>query len=115
LVEQHKLDFIICNHSEKQEIAGKIVDHIQSLHPPGRFLKTDSKTDLRLLIDRERALRKTSQALRVGAPDLIEMITPGPTSSETTRVNIPRKEFDDTELHNFLFYVFGAPLATDKS
>lgn len=51
-----------------------IVDEIRSLNPPGRFLKQDANTKLWYDIGEKKALDKTRQALREGAPDIMKEI-----------------------------------------
>jgi hypothetical protein len=47
-----------------------IVEEIRNRTPPGRFLKQDSATKLWYDIGEKKALDKTRQALREGAPEL---------------------------------------------
>ncbi len=51
-----------------------IYDEIRSLNPPGRFLKQDPKTKLWSDVGEKKALDKTRQALREGAPELLKEI-----------------------------------------
>ena len=52
-----------------------IVDEIRNRTPPGRFLKQDGATKLWYDIGEKKALDKTRQALREGAPDIIKEIS----------------------------------------
>ena len=54
-----------------------IVDEIQARNPPGRFLKQEASTKLWYDIGEKKALDKTRQALREGAPELMKEMTPG--------------------------------------
>lgn len=51
-----------------------IVDEIRSRNPPGRFLKQDPTTKLWYDIGEKKALDKTRQALREGAPEIMKEI-----------------------------------------
>ena len=48
------------------------------MNPPGRFLKQDAKTKLWSDIGEKKALDKTRQALREGAPELLKELEGGP-------------------------------------
>ena len=52
---------------QKQIIAMEILQHIESLNPPGRFIKQDIKTGLWHDVGAEKARKKISQALRENA------------------------------------------------
>lgn len=49
-----------------------IYDEIRSMDPPGRFLKQDPATKLWSDIGKKKALDKTRQALREGAPEMLK-------------------------------------------
>lgn len=49
-----------------------IYDEIRSMNPPGRFLKQDPNTKLWSDIGKKKALDKTRQALREGAPEMLK-------------------------------------------
>ena len=49
-----------------------IVDEIKNRTPPGRFLKQDNNTKLWYDIGEKKALDKTRQALREGAPEIMK-------------------------------------------
>ena len=55
------------NNQIKQQIANDVVNEIQSLSPPGRFLMLSSNEWIE--ISNERAIRKIRQALREGTKD----------------------------------------------
>jgi hypothetical protein len=62
---------------DKPIFARKIVEFIRGLNPPGRFLKQDPQTQLWYDIGNRKAMDKTRQALREGAPDLAKHIKEG--------------------------------------
>eukprot|EP00339_Tiarina_fusa_P005057 CAMPEP_0117015240 /NCGR_PEP_ID=MMETSP0472-20121206/12212_1 /TAXON_ID=693140 ORGANISM="Tiarina fusus, Strain LIS" /NCGR_SAMPLE_ID=MMETSP0472 /ASSEMBLY_ACC=CAM_ASM_000603 /LENGTH=488 /DNA_ID=CAMNT_0004718995 /DNA_START=26 /DNA_END=1492 /DNA_ORIENTATION=+ len=75
LVRKHKLDYVKCPKPQKGKFSRIIVDEIKSRNPPGRFLKQDGATKLWYDIGEKKALDKTRQALREGAPDLMKEMT----------------------------------------
>jgi hypothetical protein len=72
LVKKHKVAYVACPKPQKSKFSRIIVDEIRSRHPPGRFLKQDPKTKLWYDIGEKKALDKTRQALREGAPELMK-------------------------------------------
>ena len=72
----------------KPIFATKIVEHIRGLNPPGRFLKQDPKTKLWYDIGNKKALEKTRQALREGAPDLAKHIQEGSVIMDVVRTRL---------------------------
>jgi hypothetical protein len=60
--------------AEKAEIAHEVIYLVRSLNPPGRFLQRDPNSvtgySWWIEVDSNRALAKTSQALREGAPQI---------------------------------------------
>jgi hypothetical protein len=70
LVWKYKVDYIACPKPLKGKFSRMIVDEIRNLQPPGRFLKQDNVTKLWFDIGEKKALDKTRQALREGAPEL---------------------------------------------
>mmetsp|Transcript_13240 Transcript_13240/g.31767 ORF Transcript_13240/g.31767 Transcript_13240/m.31767 type:complete len:331 (+) Transcript_13240:103-1095(+) len=77
LVRKHKVDYVQCPKPQKGKFSKMIVDEIKNRNPPGRFLKQDAATKLWYDIGEKKALDKTRQALREGAPDLMKEMTPG--------------------------------------
>jgi hypothetical protein len=75
LVRKHKVDYVKCPKPQKGKFSKVIVDEIKSRNPPGRFLKQDATTKLWYDIGEKKALDKTRQALREGAPDLMKDMT----------------------------------------
>jgi len=72
LVRKHKVAYVACPKPQKGKFSRIIVDEIRSRNPPGRFLKQDPNTKLWNDIGEKKALDKTRQALREGAPDLVK-------------------------------------------
>jgi len=70
LVRKHKVAYVACPKPQKGKFSQMIVDEIKARNPPGRFLKQDAKTKLWYDIGEKKALDKTRQALREGAPDI---------------------------------------------
>jgi hypothetical protein len=60
--------------AEKARVANEVIELVQALDPPGRFLQRDSSSTAGVSwwveVDDIRALAKTSQALREGAPQI---------------------------------------------
>jgi hypothetical protein len=70
LVRKHKVAYVACPKPQKGKFSQLIYDEIQSRNPPGRFLKQHPTTKLWHVIGEKKALDKTRQALREGAPDI---------------------------------------------
>jgi len=66
IVEPYKTRYTAKDTSliEKKDIITKITQKIESLNPPGRFLKKDSKTGIWSIMSAKQKERKTAQALR---------------------------------------------------
>lgn len=75
LVREHKVAYVACPKPQKGKYSQLIVDKIRALDPPGRFLKQDNNTKLWYDIGEKKALDKTRQALREGAPELLKEIS----------------------------------------
>jgi hypothetical protein len=86
LVRKHKVAYVACPKPQKGKFSKLIVDEIKARNPPGRFLKQDPKTKLWFDIGEKKALDKTRQALREGAPEIQKELTggEGDTSVELT-------------------------------
>lgn len=74
LVRKHKVAYVACPKSQKGKFSQMIVDEIKQLNPPGRFLKQDDTTKLWYDIGEKKALDKTRQALREGAPEIQKVL-----------------------------------------
>jgi len=72
LVRKHKVAYVACPKPQKGKFSKMIVDEIKSRNPPGRFLKQDASTKLWYDIGEKKALDKTRQALREGAPEIMK-------------------------------------------
>lgn len=83
IVRSFKFEYITAPTESKKKIAKAIVDIIYGL--PGHFLKKDSKTSLWYEIGRKGALSKTKQALRNGAPKLVQKFNNSPIETDKKR------------------------------
>ena len=72
IVQKFKIEYVAAPKQQKPQYARKVVDAIRSLNPPGRFLKQDPETMLWFDIGDKKAIDKARQALREGAPDIIQ-------------------------------------------
>ncbi len=68
LVRHHKLAYVRCPKPQKEQFSKLIVSTVRDREPPGRFLKQNPTTKLWYNIGTQKALDKTRQALREGAP-----------------------------------------------
>jgi hypothetical protein len=75
LVRKHKVAYVACPKQQKGKFSRMIVEEIRARNPPGRFLKQDHATKLWMDIGEKKALDKTRQALREGAPEIMKEIT----------------------------------------
>jgi len=75
LVRKHKVAYVACPKPQKGKFSKMIVDEIRSRNPPGRFLKQDPSTKLWYEIGEKKALDKTRQALREGAPEIMKELS----------------------------------------
>lgn len=71
LVRKHKLEYVNCPKQQKGKFSKMIVDEIKGRNPPGRFLKQNKDSKLWYDIGEKKSLDKTRQALREGAPELM--------------------------------------------
>jgi hypothetical protein len=71
-VKSYKKEYVACPKAQKPMYSKLIYDQICSMDPPGRFLKQDSTTKLWHSIGKKKAIDKTRQALREGAPELLK-------------------------------------------
>jgi hypothetical protein len=82
--------------AEKPMYSVLIYDEIRAMDPPGRFLKQDPSTKLWSDIGKKKALDKTRQALREGAPEILKEMGVGDDDSEEEgevekKQKVPRK------------------------
>lgn len=75
LVKRHKVAYVACPKPQKGKFSKMIVDEVRALNPAGRFLKQDERTKLWYDIGDKKAMDKTRQALREGAPDIMRDIS----------------------------------------
>ena len=75
LVSSQRLFYVAAPKEFKPQFAQKIIEALKSLTPPGRFLQQDSGTKLWFELDDKKAMAKTRQALREGAPEVLKKIT----------------------------------------
>jgi len=80
-INTHKYNKLTAK-SQKPIYSRIIYDEIRAMKPPGRFLKQDPKTKLWSDIGEKKALDKTRQALREGAPELLKVMEGGEDSNE---------------------------------
>jgi len=76
LIQYYKLEYIVAKPDEQKNIARRIITTIRGLNPAGRFLEMDKDSGTWCDIGDEKALFKVRQALREGAPELREQLTP---------------------------------------
>ena len=79
LIKSEKLAYVNGNPREKKFIISKILNKIESMKPPGRFLKEGKNNNWELVCPDE-ARKKTAQALRENAVKIRKSLTP-PTST----------------------------------
>eukprot|EP00553_Chaetoceros_curvisetus_P015303 CAMPEP_0204645620 /NCGR_PEP_ID=MMETSP0718-20130828/3182_1 /ASSEMBLY_ACC=CAM_ASM_000674 /TAXON_ID=230516 /ORGANISM="Chaetoceros curvisetus" /LENGTH=134 /DNA_ID=CAMNT_0051667611 /DNA_START=200 /DNA_END=604 /DNA_ORIENTATION=- len=74
MIKNVKVMYVSCRKRNKKDFSYAIVQSIRNMDPPGRFLKKDIKTNLWHDIGDKHALTKSRQALREGAPKVMEAI-----------------------------------------
>ena len=70
LVSANKELYVSLQKKQKMLLSKSIVHAVRNQNPPGRFLQKDSNKDTWYDVGDQRAVEKTSQALREGAPDI---------------------------------------------
>jgi hypothetical protein len=91
LIRKHKRAYVPASKQQKARFSRIIVDEIYSRN--GRFLKQDATTKLWHDIGDKKALDKTRQALREGAPDILKEIKPGSSDSDDEKPQPVRHDF----------------------
>jgi len=86
LVQKHKLEYVKSPKQQKGKFSKIIVDDIKARNPPGRFLRQDKHSKLWLNIGEKKALDKTRQALREGAPEIMKDTKPEEESGDNNTV-----------------------------
>jgi hypothetical protein len=89
LVRKHKVAYVACPKPQKGKFSRIIIREIQARDPPGRFLKQDPGTKLWYDIGEKKALDKTRQALREGAPELLKEIRTDSDEEEDAIPSLP--------------------------
>jgi len=74
LIKQYKVSYVTTPKSQKPKFSKMIYETIRAQDPPGRFLKQDKTTNLWYEISYRKAVDKTRQALREGAPEIKQKI-----------------------------------------
>ena len=83
LVATLKTEYVATPKPSKPMFAKLVVKQIRGLNPPGRFLKKDSSSGLWNDVGEKKALDKTRQALREGAPEIEKELQNGQLIVET--------------------------------
>jgi len=94
IVESYKHQYVVAIKCEKPAFSQLIVKKVQSLSPPGRFLKKDASAGHWYELSPKEALTKTRQALREGAPTISEG---APTIDEEATPDLPESGSGETE------------------
>jgi len=103
LVNKSKVPYVASSKLSKAAFAEKIVHEIRSQDPPGRFLKQNPRTKLWFDIGKKKALLKTRQALREGAPDLLKEASKGNDSDESfDTAEIKKESYNNFNLLSIL-------------
>ena len=76
LIQYYKLEYIIATPEEQKNIANRIIGTIRGLKPAGRFLEMDKITGTWCDTGNDKTIFKVRQALREGAPELRQQLTP---------------------------------------
>jgi hypothetical protein len=95
LVRKYKMDYVKCPKPQKGKYSKLIYDEIKARNPPGRFLKQDNKTKDWYDIGEKKALDKTRQALREGAPELMKEMSEDSGEDSGEEPVIARKKVRD--------------------
>ena len=74
LVKSYKNDYISSSKKQKKVFSIIIYEKIRKLDPPGRFLKFDATESKWRDIGKKKAIEKVRQALREGAPEIINTL-----------------------------------------
>ena len=98
LVRKYKVDYVKCPKPQKGKFSKVIYDEVRARNPPGRFLKQDPATKLWYDIGEKKALDKTRQALREGAPEIMKELSgdSGDDDSDNSEGVIARKKVRET-------------------
>ena len=83
LVKSYKMDYVSSSKKQKKIYSKIIYDKIRKLDPPGRFLKFEASVSKWRDIGEKKAIEKARQALREGAPDLINTMQETKSAAES--------------------------------
>ena len=72
MIKALKPEYVAASKPDKSSFPYLVVAEIQNASPPGRFMKYCPKTDQWHELPMKQAITKTRQALREGAPDIVE-------------------------------------------
>ena len=72
MIKALKPEYVAASKPDKSSFPYLVVAEIQNAVPPGRFMKYCPKTDQWHELPTKQAITKTRQALREGAPDIVE-------------------------------------------
>lgn len=100
LIKPLKTEYVATPKQEKSVFARLVIQKIKNLNPPGRFLKQSPETGLWYNIGDKRAILKTRQALREGAPDIEKQLKTGlimATMKDTLDADLVRRVLDSIE------------------
>merc|ERR1712232_170184 len=102
MVAENQHAYLILSRREKTKMSTRIVNEIRNQDPPGRFLKRNADTGLWFDIGDKEARKKTSQALREGAPDrrLREQEKQPMATSDTIESSIVGKDYLNDNAEN---------------
>ena len=84
LVKHYKIDYISCPKREKKKFSKIIYERIKQLDPPGKFLKYEPNSSEWIDVGEKKAIEKIRQALREGAPNLINSLRAQENEKETS-------------------------------
>jgi hypothetical protein len=99
MCENKRFEYLQLKKSEKTYLAQAIVSDIRSLSPPGRFLQKDGQGQW-YEIGTQKALEKTSQALREGAPRIRKNISASVKSIMTKSLELTSASVDAASGNN---------------
>jgi hypothetical protein len=119
LVRKHKVEYVKCPKPQKGKFSKLIYDEVKARNPPGRFLKQDASTKLWYDIGEKKALDKTRQALREGAPELMKEMSGDDSSEDTDNEQViarkkVRRKVCPTIRFRMIFRFFFMPLCRNS-
>jgi hypothetical protein len=100
LVRKHKVAYVACPKPQKAKFSRLVYEEIRALNPPGRFLKQDPNTKVWHDIGEKKALDKTRQALREGAPDIMKELVGDDENDDDIKDDIDTDEGEEVDAHS---------------